>query len=99
MLDTEEVTGSNPVSPTITKRPLASGNAGRGFRRCRVCSDTNLGPARGSFSTLCPDLASIVKRDRGISGSKVAAMRGRARRLPADARWGVQQVMESDAGE
>src|SRR4051812_35903467 len=28
-LDTEEVTGSNPVSPTSTKRPLTSGNAER----------------------------------------------------------------------
>src|SRR5690606_9198666 len=29
-LDTEEVTGSNPVSPTIGKRPLTCGNASRG---------------------------------------------------------------------
>jgi hypothetical protein len=29
-LDTEEVTGSNPVSPTSTIRPLTSGNASRG---------------------------------------------------------------------
>jgi hypothetical protein len=28
--DTEEVTGSIPVSPTSTKRPLTSGNAGQG---------------------------------------------------------------------
>jgi hypothetical protein len=28
-LDTEEVTGSNPVSPTSTKRPLTCGNAAR----------------------------------------------------------------------
>ena len=30
-LDTEEVTGSNPVSPTSTKQPLTSGDAGQGF--------------------------------------------------------------------
>ena len=29
-LDTEEVTGSNPVSPTSEKRPLACRNAGAG---------------------------------------------------------------------
>jgi hypothetical protein len=31
MLDTEEVTGSNPVSPTIDMEPLTSGNADRGL--------------------------------------------------------------------
>ena len=31
-LDTEEVTGSNPVSPS-TKQPLTSGNAGQGLLR------------------------------------------------------------------
>src|SRR4051794_10945881 len=30
-LDTEEVTGSNPVSPTSTEQPLTSGNAGQGL--------------------------------------------------------------------
>jgi len=30
-LDTEEVTGSNPVSPTNMKRPLTCGNADRGL--------------------------------------------------------------------
>ena len=31
MLDTEEVTGSNPVSPTIDERPLTCGNADQGL--------------------------------------------------------------------
>ena len=31
MLDTDEVTGSNPVAPTTTKRPLTCGNADRGL--------------------------------------------------------------------
>jgi hypothetical protein len=31
MLDTEEVTGSNPVSPTIDEQPLTSGDAGQGL--------------------------------------------------------------------
>ena len=30
-LDTEEVTGSNPVSPTSTKQPLTCGNTGQGL--------------------------------------------------------------------
>ena len=30
MLDTEEVTGSNPVSPTSDERPLTCGNAAQG---------------------------------------------------------------------
>ena len=33
LVDTEEVTGSNPVSPTIDIQPLTSGNAGQGLRR------------------------------------------------------------------
>ena len=35
MLDTEEVTGSNPVSPTIHGQPLTSGDAGRGLFSCQ----------------------------------------------------------------
>jgi hypothetical protein len=31
MLDTDEVTGSNAVSPTNLEQPLTSGNAGRGL--------------------------------------------------------------------
>ena len=34
-LDTEEVTGSNPVSPTTGERPLNCGNAVRGPSSCR----------------------------------------------------------------
>src|SRR6478752_1775304 len=37
-LDTEEVTGSNPVSPTSTKQPLTSGNAGQGLFVSCACS-------------------------------------------------------------
>ena len=33
-LDTEEVSGSNPVSPTIDIQPLTSGNAGQGLLSC-----------------------------------------------------------------
>ena len=33
-LDTEEVTGSNPVSPTIDGQPLTSGDAGQGLFVC-----------------------------------------------------------------
>jgi hypothetical protein len=33
-LDTEEVTGSNPVSPTIDIQPLTSGNADQGLFLC-----------------------------------------------------------------
>lgn len=34
MLDTEEVIGSNPVSPTINEQPLTRGSAGRGLLSC-----------------------------------------------------------------
>ena len=35
-LDTEEVTGSIPVSPTNGNRPLTSGNAGQGLFEMRA---------------------------------------------------------------
>ena len=34
-LDTEEVTGSNPVSPTSTRQPRTSGNASQGLSCCK----------------------------------------------------------------
>ena len=40
-LDTEEVTGSNPVSPTSTRQPLTSGNASQGLS-CRVGSGAQI---------------------------------------------------------
>jgi hypothetical protein len=38
--DTEEVTGSIPVSPTSTKRPLTSGNASQGSSSFLTVQDT-----------------------------------------------------------
>ena len=48
-LDTEEVTGSNPVSPTSTKQPLTCEDAGQGpFSSVQKV----VGPEESSASTL-----------------------------------------------
>ena len=38
LVDTEEVTGSNPVSPIIDRQPLTSGDAGQGLFRLVLLS-------------------------------------------------------------
>jgi hypothetical protein len=49
MLDTEEVTGSNPVSPTSIRQPLICGNADQGLFR-RVLTKNLLAPPAMSSS-------------------------------------------------
>jgi hypothetical protein len=62
MLHTEEVTGSNPVSPTRSDKPLTSRNAAvRGF----------------SFGLL-PDTCQIAERPQNVSGLVESAGRHQA---------------------